>query len=88
MALTDIVSEAGMAANASFADRGDVGSLVDQLGDPDVSRLYITLPDVAEVQSGVVFGNQDSETGTYVGGGGGGGGGDTNTGSQFNRGFN
>lgn len=86
MALTDIVSEAGMSANASLADRGDVGSLVDQLGDPNVSRLYITLPDVAEVQSGVVFGNQDSETGTYVGGGGGGG--DTNTGSQFNRGFN
>lgn len=85
MALTDIVSEAGMSANASFADRGDVGSLVDQLGDPNASRLYLTVPAASAVQSGVVFGAQDSESGTYVGGG---GGGDTNTGSQFNRGFN
>jgi hypothetical protein len=85
MALTDIVAEIGASANASFADRGDVGSLVDQLGDPNASRLFITLPTAAQVETGVMFGNQDSLTGTFVGGG---GGGDTVTGSQFNRGFN
>lgn len=74
MALEDVVSTAGYASVAGFANRGNIGTLEDQLGKPDVSYLYIDVPIAAEVQSGVQYGQQGTElTGSYVGGGGGSG---------------
>ena len=67
MALTDVLF---MSANAANADRGDVGALEDILPDGMSNRLFLTTPTAAQVESGVVFGSQDSLTGTFVGGGG------------------
>lgn len=70
MALTDIVGEAGRSANATSAERGNGGVLVDQIGQQNASRLYIAQPTAAQVQSGVAFGPQAGLTGTYTGSGG------------------
>ena len=66
MALTDIVFYEVVAE----ANRGDTGVVADSV--TDTSRLYITLPAVGDVDTGVVYGSQDSLTGTSAGGGGGG----------------
>jgi hypothetical protein len=66
MALTDIIFYEVVAE----ANRGDTGEV--QNSTADTSTLYVTIPAVGDVESGVVYGRQDSETGTLVGGGGGG----------------
>ena len=66
MALTDIVFYDVVAE----ADRGNTGVVADSVA--STSTLYLTVPEVADVESGVVYGRQDSQTGTLVGGGGGG----------------
>lgn len=69
VALTDVLF---MSANAAEADRGDVGTLEDILPDEMSNSVFLTVPTVAQVQSGVEYGQQGNElTGTYVGGGGG-----------------
>lgn len=68
MALTDVLF---MSANAAEADRGDVGTLEDILPDEMSNSVFLTLPTVAQVQSGVAYGQQGDElTGTASGGGG------------------
>lgn len=69
MALTDIVSEGG---ESSAAARGDIGVIVDALARDGMSHYsFLSVPVVADVKSGIVYGKQGSElTGTYVGGGG------------------
>lgn len=66
MALTDIVFYEVIAE----ANRGNIGTVADAVA--DVSNMYITIPAIADVESGVVYGRQDSLTGTLTGGGGGG----------------
>lgn len=70
MALTDVLF---MSGNSASAGRGDIGTLEDVLPDDMTNRLFITVPIAAQVESGVVFGRQDSQTGTFIGGGGGSG---------------
>ncbi len=67
MALTDALG----GANASNAARGNVGTLVDTLGQSRNSGYsYVLLPASAQVQSGVQFGLQGTQyTGSYTGGG-------------------
>ena len=65
MALTDIVFYEVI----SEANRGNIGTVADAVA--DVSNMYITIPVIATVQSGIVYGRQDSLTGTLTGGGGG-----------------
>lgn len=68
MALTDIVSNTG----TDLMDRGDIGTLEDVDAPDFVDNLFIDVPLVGEVQSGVQYGQQGDElTGTFVGGGGG-----------------
>lgn len=69
MALTDIVFDDN---NSAAAARGDIGSAVDSLSPQMSHRLLLSVPTAAQVETGVVFGPQDSLTGTFVGGGGGG----------------
>ena len=71
MALTDIVFDDN---NSSAAARGDIGTLDDILArDGMSSRLLLAVPVVADVKSGVQYGQQGTElTGTYVASGGGG----------------
>lgn len=74
MALTDIVDNVGIYQNAENAARGNVGTLVDIIGKPNVERIFQTQPTIAQVQSGVQYGQQGTElTGTFSGGGGSGG---------------
>jgi hypothetical protein len=69
MALTDIVSEGG---ESSAAARGDIGTLTDILSRDGMSGYcFLTVPAIADVKSGVEYGQQGTElTGTYIGGGG------------------
>lgn len=67
MALTDII----FYDVSAEANRGDIGTVTDSV--TDTSTSYITIPAVGDVEAGVVYGLQDSQTGTLVGGGGGGG---------------
>ena len=68
MPLTDIVSEGGM---SSVAARGNIGVIVDALARDGMSHYkFLSVPVIADVKSGVVYGKQGTElTGTYVGGG-------------------
>lgn len=68
MALTDVVS----GVQTDLMARGDIGTVVDVDSERRVDKLFIDVPIVGEVQSGVDYGQQGTElTGTYVGGGGG-----------------
>jgi hypothetical protein len=65
MALTDIVFYEVI----SEINRGNIGLIADSA--TDTSTLYLTIPAEADVESGIIYGRQDSNTGTLVGGGGG-----------------
>ncbi len=71
MALTDIVSEGGESSSAS---RGNIGTIADALARDGMSHyIFLSVPVIADVKSGVVYGKQGTElTGTYVAVGGGG----------------
>ncbi len=65
MALTDII----FYDVSAEANRGDIGLVENSV--TDTSTLYITIPAIGDVESGVIYGLQDSQTGTLSGGGGG-----------------
>lgn len=69
MAFTDIVFSENF---SSFADRGDIGTLVDIThSQKQENNVFLEVPVVGDVKSGVVYGHQGTElTGTYVAGGG------------------
>lgn len=67
MALTDVV----FFNVSSQASRGDVGAISDSDGLMS-HTLYVTIPAIANVATGIVYGRQNSLTGTMSGGGGGG----------------
>ena len=70
MALTDVVS----GVQTDLLTRGNSGTVVDVDSERRVDKLFIDVPVVGEVQSGVQYGQQGTElTGSYVGGGSGGG---------------
>lgn len=67
MALTDIVYSDNFSA---LADRGNIGTLVDIDYTPTLADyVYRTEPPIANVQLGIVYGPQDTLTGTYSGSG-------------------
>jgi hypothetical protein len=66
MALTDVVSPTGV----SFADRGDIGTVEDVVTSNGSDKMFLDVPTVGQVQSGVQYGQQGTElTGTYTGSG-------------------
>jgi len=69
MALTDITFAEGF---SELANRGNIGVLVDIDFTPKLaSYLFLVVPVVGDVKSGVVYGQQGTEkTGTYVASGG------------------
>ena len=65
MALTDIIFyDVSVESN-----RGNVGLVTDTV--VETATLFTTIPAVNDVELGVVYGPQDSQTGTLEGGGGG-----------------
>jgi len=63
MALTDIIFYDVVAV----ADRGNVGTVEDTTAAHH--SLFLTTPAIADVESGVVYGPQNTLTGTLTGGG-------------------